>query len=150
MLPMLLRLPLLDGPPSPHTHTHSSHGAAINVCNDLSFFKMIVPCGQEGKDVTSVRRELAEALPPPQQQPALRPQQQQQQRRSDDGSSSTSSSDVHRKAEAGSGAGSLLPPQLAAEWQAYAQAFQGAFVRHMRCTDVETGQLEELAAHLKH
>lgn len=36
----------------------SSHGFALNVCNDLSYFDTIVPCGIEDREVTSVRREL--------------------------------------------------------------------------------------------
>jgi len=34
------------------------HGFAFNVNTDLSFFKHIVPCGIDDKDVTSIQREL--------------------------------------------------------------------------------------------
>jgi lipoyl(octanoyl) transferase len=34
------------------------HGIALNVNNDLSFFKHIVPCGIKDKDVTSMQKEL--------------------------------------------------------------------------------------------
>jgi lipoyl(octanoyl) transferase len=34
------------------------HGFALNVNNDLSYFKNIVPCGIDNKDVTSMEREL--------------------------------------------------------------------------------------------
>ena len=35
------------------------HGLALNVTNDLSFFDHIVPCGLEGRGVTSVCTALA-------------------------------------------------------------------------------------------
>jgi lipoyl(octanoyl) transferase len=34
------------------------HGLALNVNTDLSFFNLIVPCGIEGKTVTSIQKEL--------------------------------------------------------------------------------------------
>lgn len=34
------------------------HGWALNVNTDLDYFKSIVPCGIEGKDVTSIAREI--------------------------------------------------------------------------------------------
>lgn len=34
------------------------HGLALNINTDLSYFSHIVPCGIEGKDVTSLAREL--------------------------------------------------------------------------------------------
>ncbi|MAZ35946.1 lipoyl(octanoyl) transferase LipB [Salibacteraceae bacterium] len=34
------------------------HGLALNVNNDLSFFKNIIPCGIEDKQVTSIEKEL--------------------------------------------------------------------------------------------
>jgi lipoyl(octanoyl) transferase len=37
----------------------TSHGIALNVNTDLSFFKLIVPCGIESKPVTSMANELA-------------------------------------------------------------------------------------------
>jgi lipoyl(octanoyl) transferase len=36
----------------------TSHGFALNVNNDLSFFNLIVPCGIAAKPVTSMQREL--------------------------------------------------------------------------------------------
>lgn len=36
----------------------TSHGVALNVCSDLSFFQTIVPCGIHGRGVTSLEREL--------------------------------------------------------------------------------------------
>jgi lipoyl(octanoyl) transferase len=36
----------------------TSHGLALNVNTDLSFFHLIVPCGIESKPVTSLEREL--------------------------------------------------------------------------------------------
>ena len=38
------------------------HGFALNVNTDLSYFKNIVPCGIDDKDVTSMQLELGEAL----------------------------------------------------------------------------------------
>jgi lipoyl(octanoyl) transferase len=38
------------------------HGFAFNVNTDLSYFKNIVPCGIDDKDVTSMQRELGRAL----------------------------------------------------------------------------------------
>ena len=34
------------------------HGFAFNVNTDLGYFKNIVPCGIDDKDVTSMQREL--------------------------------------------------------------------------------------------
>lgn len=36
----------------------TSHGLALNCCIDLSWFDHIVPCGIEGKGVTSLSAEL--------------------------------------------------------------------------------------------
>lgn len=38
------------------------HGFAFNVNTNLDYFKNIVPCGIDDKDVTSMQRELGEAL----------------------------------------------------------------------------------------
>ena len=38
------------------------HGFAFNVNADLDYFKNIVPCGIDDKDVTSMQRELGKAL----------------------------------------------------------------------------------------
>jgi len=38
------------------------HGFAFNVNTDLDYFKNIVPCGIDDKDVTSIQRELGRAL----------------------------------------------------------------------------------------
>ena len=38
------------------------HGFAFNVNTDLEYFKNIVPCGIDGKDVTSMQRELCRPL----------------------------------------------------------------------------------------
>lgn len=35
-----------------------SHGISLNVCNDLSYFKHIVPCGDPQAQVTSIATEL--------------------------------------------------------------------------------------------
>jgi lipoyl(octanoyl) transferase len=34
------------------------HGLAFNVNSDLSYFKHIVPCGIDDKEVTSMQKEL--------------------------------------------------------------------------------------------
>ncbi|GLC40387.1 hypothetical protein PLESTB_001982300 [Pleodorina starrii] len=54
------------------SHGVSSHGLALNIDTDLSYFQHIVPCGIPDKEVTSVRLELRElqglkgqSLPPP-------------------------------------------------------------------------------------
>ncbi|WP_069658718.1 lipoyl(octanoyl) transferase LipB [Arcticibacter eurypsychrophilus] len=39
------------------------HGFAFNVNTDLNYFKNIVPCGIDDKDVTSIARELGHAVP---------------------------------------------------------------------------------------
>lgn len=41
----------------------TSHGIALNVNTDLSFFKLIVPCGIASKPVTSMQKELGRVLP---------------------------------------------------------------------------------------
>lgn len=43
-----------------HIHRQiSTHGFALNVCNELSGFAAIVPCGLSGVGVTTLARELA-------------------------------------------------------------------------------------------
>jgi len=44
----------------------AQHGVAINVCPDLSYFDLIVPCGLKGKGVTSLK-ELGVPVPSLQQ-----------------------------------------------------------------------------------
>lgn len=41
----------------------TSHGFALNVCPDLSYFQHIVPCGLPGGQVTSLAQELGRAIP---------------------------------------------------------------------------------------
>ncbi|XP_040389663.1 LOW QUALITY PROTEIN: putative lipoyltransferase 2, mitochondrial [Cygnus olor] len=44
-------------------HYITSHGLALNCCTDLAWFEHIVPCGLEGKGVTSLSRELGRHVP---------------------------------------------------------------------------------------
>jgi lipoyl(octanoyl) transferase len=41
----------------------TSHGIALNVNTDLTFFDLIVPCGIQSKPVTSMQKELNRELP---------------------------------------------------------------------------------------
>jgi len=40
----------------------SFHGMAINICNDLSIFKNIVPCGLKGVVITNVLEETGKKV----------------------------------------------------------------------------------------
>ena len=44
------------------SHFVTSHGFALNVNTDLSFFNLIIPCGISAKPVTSMRQELGRPL----------------------------------------------------------------------------------------
>ena len=41
----------------------TSHGVALNVNTDLSFFDLIIPCGITSKPVTSMQKELGRVVP---------------------------------------------------------------------------------------
>ncbi|MEJ7671228.1 MAG: hypothetical protein WKF59_00510 [Chitinophagaceae bacterium] len=38
------------------------HGFALNVNTDLSYFENIIPCGIQGKQVTSMEKELKQQI----------------------------------------------------------------------------------------
>lgn len=48
-------------PPTLLPESRSSHGLALNIDTDLSYFKHIVPCGIPDKEVTSIRLEFQTA-----------------------------------------------------------------------------------------
>ena len=41
----------------------TSHGFALNVNTDLSYFDLIIPCGIEAKPVTSMQKDLSKEIP---------------------------------------------------------------------------------------
>lgn len=41
----------------------TSHGVALNINTDLSFFDLIIPCGIDSKPVTSMSKELGRQIP---------------------------------------------------------------------------------------
>ncbi|MDX1904988.1 MAG: lipoyl(octanoyl) transferase LipB [Thermonemataceae bacterium] len=47
------------------------HGFALNVNTDLKFFEYIVPCGIKDKAVTSMQKELSQAIPLPEVQKSI-------------------------------------------------------------------------------
>ena len=49
----------------------TSHGVALNVNTDMSFFDLIVPCGITSRPVTSMQKELGRAVPMPEVAHAL-------------------------------------------------------------------------------
>ncbi len=44
------------------SHSVSMHGIAINIMNDLSIFDLMVPCGIDGVEMTSVKKERGTLL----------------------------------------------------------------------------------------
>jgi len=48
------------------------HGFALNVNTDLSFFEMIIPCGIENKQVTSLEKELGRKVQMPEVQEKIK------------------------------------------------------------------------------
>ena len=38
------------------------HGFAFNINTDLSYFDLIIPCGIQGKQVTSLQKELGRTI----------------------------------------------------------------------------------------
>lgn len=42
----------------------SLHGIALNVSTDLSYFKLIIPCGLPGRPITSMKELMGDATPP--------------------------------------------------------------------------------------
>lgn len=60
-----LYLPYLLSLIKPNTSCRyvTTHGLALNCNNDLGWFKHIVPCGIEGKGVTSLSAELSREVP---------------------------------------------------------------------------------------
>lgn len=49
----------------------TSHGLALNVCNDLALFDLIVPCGLAGRGVTSLERLLGRPVTVAEVKPVL-------------------------------------------------------------------------------
>ena len=109
----------------------TSHGVALNVATDLSYFEHIVPCGTPDKEVTSMQRQLAAGQQ--QQQPQQQPQSQQQ-----DG-----------VGEQQLAAAPAVPSLAAVPLRQVADSFLNAFVAHFGITSLEQlPDVNQLAAEL--
>ena len=110
----------------------TSHGLALNVATDLSYFQHIVPCGTPDKEVTSMQRQLAAG----QQQQQLQQQQQPHQGGGGGG-------------EQQSAAAPAVPSLAAVPLRQVAGSFLDAFVAHFGFTSLEQlPDVNQLAAEL--
>jgi len=131
----------------------TSHGIALNVATDLSYFTHIVPCGTPDKEVTSLHRQLAgESQYQRHQQLRLQQCQQQQQgaaAAAAGAAGAAAGQAVGAASEAAVAAAAALPPLAVPPLQEVAGVLLDAFKQHFGFQQLEPlPDVNQLAAEL--